>query len=949
MRKRMGKIFAAILTVVYVTVTVQPVLAADISAGQDVEQEKISYEETEESLDVLEQNIEISQNAKQLYTASNDYTQWKQYDAEWNQQEAWPANQYPNATLRMMSQGGCAVTSIAMLLRHYNVVTTADVNQFNPWICNETLKNAGAFTSSADLYWSLGNAYPGFVFQGEVGYSLSQLSSLYSQGYACMVQVNGSGGYTHYVAVRNVSGSTVTIMDPGSSSTNLDSYSTKKTILYWKVSGGGSSSGGGTITPVPNSNPEGCLDIVTGGNKSVYVRGWAFDRSSPTESLEIHVYVGGPYNSGAPGYKISANKLRTDVNAVFPGVGDYHGFDETISVDVSGTQTVYVYAINIGGYASIDYNTLLGTGTVTITTDSEAPKITNARVSDVSSAGYTITCTVTDNVAVQRVQFPTWTIENGQDDMIKDWRTSEACSGTISGTTVTYRVNASDHNNETGRYETHIYAFDTNGNYTKVNITAWLGNSALTPVDTLYYNGHTYELYDAVFYHWTEAKTYCESQGGHLVSITSEEEQKKIESLLSSGSLVRYWIGATDESAEGKWSWVTGESMNYVNWEDSQPDNANNAEHYGEIVYGKWNDQPIFSESPYEKGFILERDEDKHVHNYTSKITKQPTCTTNGVRTYTCVICGATKTETIKATGHVYGEWTITKEPTTTAQGTKERICQKCGNKETQSIPKLTNGGWKQDSQGWWYENTDGTYPVSCWKQIDGCWYYFNVFGYRVTGWQNIKNVWYYFDSKGIMQASKWIDNTYYVKDNGAMATGWLKLSEGWYYLNSSGKKLTGWQKSGNKWYYLDKQTGIMQISKWIDNTYYVNQDGTMATGWLQIGSKWYYLSNSGAKVTGWQKINNVWYYFDISTGVMYESKWLQNTYYLKAGGAMATGWQLIGSNYYYFDANGKKVTNKWVGNYYLKADGVMARSEWVDNGKYYVDENGKWVPGKTK
>ena len=338
-----------------------------------------------------------------------------------------------------------------------------------------------------------------------------------------------------------------------------------------------------------------------------------------------------------------------------------------------------------------------------------------------------------------------------------------------------------------------------------------------------------------------------------------------------------------------------------------------------------------------------------HVHSYTSNITVPSTCTTDGVRTYTCTICGAAKTETIKATGHVYGEWTTTKEPTTSAQGTKERVCQKCGNKETQSIPKLTNGGWKQDSQGWWYENTDGTYPVSCWKQIDGCWYYFNVFGYRVTGWQNIKNVWYYFDSKGIMQASKWIDNTYYVKDNGAMATGWLKLSEGWYYLNSSGKKLTGWQKSGNKWYYLDKQTGIMQISKWIDNTYYVNQDGTMATGWLQIGSKWYYLSNSGAKVTGWQKINNVWYYFDISTGVMYESKWLQNTYYLKAGGAMATGWQLIGSNYYYFDANGKKVTNKWVGNYYLKADGVMARSEWVDNGKYYVDENGKWVPGKAK
>lgn len=56
-----------------------------------------------------------------------------------------------------------------------------------------------------------------------------------------------------------------------------------------------------------------------------------------------------------------------------------------------------------------------------------------------------------------------------------------------------------------------------------------------------------------------------------------------------------------------------------------------------------------------------------------------------------------------------------------------------------------------------------------------------------------------------------------------------------------------------------------------------------------------------------------------------------------------------IGEDYYYFDTSGKKVTGKWVGNYYLKADGVMARSEWVDNDRYYVDENGKWVPGKKR
>lgn len=38
--------------------------------------------------------------------------------------------------------------------------------------------------------------------------------------------------------------------------------------------------------------------------------------------------------------------------------------------------------------------------------------------------------------------------------------------------------------------------------------------------------------------------------------------------------------------------------------------------------------------------------------NMTSKVTKQPTCTKTGVRTYTCPACGATRTETIDALGH---------------------------------------------------------------------------------------------------------------------------------------------------------------------------------------------------------------------------------------------------------------------------------------------------------
>ena len=41
---------------------------------------------------------------------------------------------------------------------------------------------------------------------------------------------------------------------------------------------------------------------------------------------------------------------------------------------------------------------------------------------------------------------------------------------------------------------------------------------------------------------------------------------------------------------------------------------------------------------------------------------------------------------------------------------------------------------------------------------------------------------------------------------------------------------------------------------------------------------------------------------------------------------------------------------NAWIsGKYWVDSNGVMATSSWVDNNKYYVDANGKWVPNKSK
>lgn len=138
----------------------------------------------------------------------------------------------------------------------------------------------------------------------------------------------------------------------------------------------------------------------------------------------------------------SAGKLYTRVNR---------------TIDV---KSAYFYRLVIDGKEAVIEPSMSGT----ITKDTTPPVISNVKITDINSTGYTVTCTVTDDVQVDRVQFPTWTVFNGQDDLCGDWNENLKVRGTINGNTVTFRVNISEHNGEKGKYATHIYAFDSSGN-----------------------------------------------------------------------------------------------------------------------------------------------------------------------------------------------------------------------------------------------------------------------------------------------------------------------------------------------------------------------------------------------------------------------------------------------------------------------------------------------------
>ena len=92
----------------------------------------------------------------------------------------------------------------------------------------------------------------------------------------------------------------------------------------------------------------------------------------------------------------------------------------------------------------------------------------------------------------------------------------------------------------------------------------------------MYFRGHHYEWIDNKTT-WTEAEAYCEAMGGHLVTITSQEEQDFILEYITdyASSAEDIWIGLTDSHSEGDWShWVTGEPVIYTNWGSGEPNDG---------------------------------------------------------------------------------------------------------------------------------------------------------------------------------------------------------------------------------------------------------------------------------------------------------------------------------------------------------------------------------------
>lgn len=298
-------------------------------------------------------------------------------------------------------------------------------------------------------------------------------------------------------------------------------------------------------------DPVAARDTCVGKEGGISLTGWAYDWDSPYESLQIEVYL-----QNALVYRGVANVERSDVNKNVSGdIGNYHGFNLWIPAD-AGNYSYSVYAVNVGA----GNDKIIDFGFLTVPAgDKDGPVISDVKVTNVTTEGYDVSCTVTDNVGVNRVVFPTWTALNDQDDLAPEWWdvNHTATRGTQNGDTWTFHVNIADHNGEHGKYLTHIYAYDDAGNRNVFTLEIEVPEP--NPILTFDANGGTAEFttkqaergaaYGALPEAWMNGYVfdgwYTDAVGGDRVSSST------VYTAAGHTTLYAHWIPVAADAAQG--------------------------------------------------------------------------------------------------------------------------------------------------------------------------------------------------------------------------------------------------------------------------------------------------------------------------------------------------------------------------------------------------------------
>ena len=408
----------------------------------------------------------------------------------------------------------------------------------------------------------------------------------------------------------------------------------------------------GTPTVMGKShNPVGSIDNISSTCEGVKISGWAIDGDALTESVDIHIYVGGAADSGQAKnvYQIKADIFRQDLEDKFVIAGGKHGYSAIL--DIPGTEDIYIYLINKGSGA----NTLLGISTVSSKEHTLASIPINQKDATCIEEGYSGDkyCEVCKKIVEKGKTIPKMDHQWDSGEITKAATCTELGTKTYTctncNTTRTEKISATGHHQNTelrdAKTATCIQEGYTGDTYCKDCGTKLSSGKTIAKTDHIWDSGKI-----------TKTAT-CKESGTKTYTCTSCNTTKTEE------------IPATG---------------NHQNTEFRNVKEATCAqEGYTGDTYCKDCGEKLSSGETIAKT--------DHIWD-SGRITKPATDTESGIKTYTCINCNTTRTEEIPATGeHPNTEIRGAKSATCLEEGyTGDTYCKDCGIKLSSGtvIPK---------------------------------------------------------------------------------------------------------------------------------------------------------------------------------------------------------------------------------------------------------------------
>ena len=379
-------------------------------------------------------------------------------------------------------------------------------------------------------------------------------------------------------------------------------------------------------------NAEGNFESAEGGIGSISIRGWAFDRSDPKESVYIHCYAKDSTGKATLLGGIKANLERPDVNAAY-SVGNNHGFSEKFITSLSGTYTIEASAINIGGGKEV---TFLGAKTVTI--------VQPTLYFDSCGGTKCASRKVVNGQKYGKLPVP---VRSGY--IFNGWYTAKE-----GGQKITEEKEVSLTDNKT------LY-----GHWIKTceHKNTELRNKKEATCTAEGYTGDTY---------CKDCGTKLQTGKAILKKAHTWDAGKITQEATCAKTGIKTYTCTVCKTTKTENVPATG---NHKNTEFRNVREATcTAEGYTGDTYCK------DCGTKLQTGKAIA----KKSHTWDAgKITQEATCAKTGIKTYTCTVCKTTKTENVPATGnHKNTELRNVKEATCTEEGyTGDTYCKDCGSK----------------------------------------------------------------------------------------------------------------------------------------------------------------------------------------------------------------------------------------------------------------------------